>query len=508
MSVKTAKASATKKSPEKGPKSAVSGIAGHLALLREMERVCSAWLSNSFVRLPLNLSRAVVLKSGLTGVFDEEMIFDLFGDTILGLFDDLGPVYGKAGQTLLTRLPPRLQDAAETLRLTRLYGSWPAMPFAEIEKILDREIPTWRSELEVEATPLGVASTAQVHGARDKQGREWVVKVLKPHAKKRLLESVAALEQLIRLASPVAISKLAKRSLRELQDLCASLRREIDMTIERETILRVHTQFEARNQASILLIPEIHPHLWSKDVLTLQRFRGTPLSMIVAGKAPLTEDLRQKLAKYVLQELLVQVFEMGLFHADPHAGNLILTEEGHVGLFDWGLVGELRDGDRRHIATLLRAAMALDLEMLVDALAQLAADGGKEISRDKIAAELKKIAAKVKKAKASSNTASSGAKGESSNKNKIPVNELLETCLQSAEKLDIPVPDGLLLMAKSLMTIEGLARGVDPDVSMLRVAGPILFRAARPGIKDFISMARRLPQMVQLFRDQPKKNSK
>jgi len=84
----------------------------------------------------------------------------------------------------------------------------------------------------------------------------------------------------------------------------------------------------------------------------------------------LSKTVRQKLARAMLSELLVQVFELGLFHADPHAGNLILLEDGSVGLYDWGLAGELLDSDRRHIAALLKAVIALDLEQLIDALVE------------------------------------------------------------------------------------------------------------------------------------------
>jgi predicted unusual protein kinase regulating ubiquinone biosynthesis (AarF/ABC1/UbiB family) len=83
---------------------------------------------------------------------------------------------------------------------------------------------------------------------------------------------------------------------------------------------------------------------------------------------------------------------------------------------------------------------------------------------------------------------------------KPTLQELLEACLKSAESLNIPVPDGLLMMAKSLLTIEGLARGIDPEIAMARIATPVLFKAAKPGFKDIIAMSKRLPKLAEQFK--------
>ena len=75
----------------------------------------------------------------------------------------------------------------------------------------------------------------------------------------------------------------------------------------------------------------------------------------------------------------------------------------------------------------------------------------------------------------------------------------MNKCLDAASKLDIPVPDGLLLMAKTLLTVEGLAKGIDPEVKTIRVASPVLFKAARPGVDDLIKMSKKLPKLAGLW---------
>lgn len=466
------------------PESA-SPAAFSLAIPLELTRVSTAWLKHGILGLPLTLSRALLKDPALEGPLSESRLFDLFGERTLKLFDELGPIYGKAGQVLLSRLSAPLHDIAETLRLTRLYKDWPPVPFAEVAELLDREIPEWRTELSVERHPLGVASLAQVHAATDREGRSWVVKVVKPQARRRLEETVAALEQTADLLDPLAVTSLSRRGLRELRELCLGFKRELSLTREGETIERVRDKLKARRQR-LLIVPEVNARFSTDHVLVVERFVGTALSDVVSGKVALPDGFRQRLAKSMLSDLLIQVFELGLFHADPHAGNLILMENGSVGIFDWGLAGELLESDRRHIAAILKAVLALDLERLIDALQTMGEEAGRSVGREEIRKELKTVIALIKK-------------GRENPTKKPSMQALFEACLKGAERLGIPVPEGLLMMAKSLITIEGLAKGLDPKVSIARIATPVLFRAARPGFKDIAAVTRRLPDLAKQF---------
>lgn len=455
-----------------------------LAIPREMVQVSGAVFWHTAVGMPLEMAQAFLTEPALDGVFPESRFFDALGRRFLRLFDALGPIYGKAGQIALSRLSEPLHEIADTLRLTRLYKDWPPLPFSEVEAILDREIPRWRKHLQVTPHPLGVASLAQVHAAQDEQGREWVIKIIKPHAQRRLLQTVEALESAASAAEPFALTLLAKRSLRELRELCAGFRRELSLDRERETIERVAEKLKSKRQR-ILLIPAVNPEFCTPNVLTVERFQGVSLSSVVSGKVEVPAAIRQKLAKSMLSELLVQVFELGLFHADPHAGNLILLENGSVGLFDWGLAGELSDSDRRHIAAILRAVIALDLDLLVEALIIMGSEAGRELTPEAVQKELKVVTGLIKKGREDPNL-------------KPSLQQLFEACLRGASKLGIDVPEGLLMMVKSLITIEGLAKGIDPAISMARVATPVLLKAARPGIKDLWAIGKRLPQVAKL----------
>ena len=455
-----------------------------LAIPIEILKIEGVLLKAGLVGVPSRLLSGLFGDPALEPVWHEERLLDLVGDVLMEAFEGLGPLYGKAGQIVLSRLGERGRGVAARLRLNRLYGDWPALPFRDLEGILDRDIPGWKQEFRVDPIPLGVASMAQVHLATDQQGREWVIKVIKPAARRRLIETLRAMDQILGLATPMQITAGGRKLLKELDELKASLRRELDLDRELDSIRRVRAKLSGSRQG-VLRIPETNDRWCTRDVLVVERFQGISLSEVVDEEKVLSATLRRKLARNILSELLIQVFELGLFHGDPHAGNLILLEDGSVGLFDWGLTGELLESDRRHIAAMLKAVVMLDLEQLIQALGDMSAEAGRELDPEDIRKELKRVIRLVEKRKAEGKKAS--------------FQELLKACLQGASALEIPVPDGLLMMAKSLLTIEGLARGIDPRVSLGRVASPILFKAARPGIGDLVRISRRLPHIAKKF---------
>jgi ubiquinone biosynthesis protein len=374
----------------------------------------------------------------------------------------------------------------DMLKLDRVYGDWPPLAWEDAQLILDREVPDWRDELKMESKPLGVASMSQVHGAVDMEGRAWVVKLLKPSAILRLTESVTAIESAVLVAEPFAVTRLSRRFLIDVKDLCESLRREMNLDHERETMTRVQELIVSKGQKS-LCVPQLHSRLGNRAVIVMERLNGIKLSDIISGKVELEPKMRKSIAKKLLNELLVQIFEWGLFHADPHAGNLMLLEDGTVGLYDWGLAGELLDTDRRFIAGILKAVMALDIEKLIDVLSEMGREStGKSIDREKIRLELRKMIKLVEDSQAANGEAPS-------------LNQMVEAALEGADRLGIPMPAGLLLMAKSLMTIEGLARGIDANVPFAMVAGPVLFRAADPSFSDIVALAKQMPNIVRRF---------
>lgn len=457
------------------------------AIPRELLKIYVGWWRHASLGIPARILQSAMRDAALVS-WSDQRVYNIVGDALLSVVDAWGPLYGKALQIWFSRLGPKGQALVEKLKLDRVYGDWPAMSWPQVQGILDREIPIWRDRLTVEQRPIGVASLSQVHGAIDLKGQRWVVKVLKPKSAERLTESVTALEAAVSVAEPFAVTLLSKRFLKDMGGLCHGLRQEMNLGYERETMARVRDLVEQKKSKAIR-VPQTWDELCSKRVIVMERFDGVKLSDVVAGNIELPPAVRKTLARKVLGELLIQIFEWGLFHADPHAGNLMLLEDGSVGLYDWGLAGELLEDDRRYIASMLKAVMALDIERLIDVLQEMGrGTRGIEIERAKIRKELDKL---IQLAKAGET------KGDSDSETRRPgLHAHIEAALEAGERLGIAMPNGLLMMAKSLLTIEGLARGIDEDVSFIRVAGPVLFRAAGPDISDVLQMVKQLPRLA------------
>lgn len=448
------------------------------ALGREILRIQYELARSGLVSLPAGMVRSLFLDTRMDPIWSEGRFLDLVGDTIMNCMSKLGPVYGKMGQVMLSRLDEEGQKWAEKLRLTRMYGKWPEIPFEQIQEVLDAEIPDWHQQFVVESYPLGVASMAQVHVATDEEGKEWVIKVIKPDSKKRLEETLAALEQLVSLLKPLRLTSVGSRSVREIEELMRALRREVQLDLEKTNIDKMRMRLDVKKE-NVLRLPQTHDAYCTPNVLVIERFKGISLVDVVAGRAEIHPDQRKKLARKILQELMVQVFEIGIFHGDPHAGNLMLLADGSVGIFDWGLTGELRDVDRKNISGILKSLIMADMQRLVDVLLAIGEEHEVTVDRAEVEREIRKVGELIREHKAAGTQPSFEA--------------LLETCLAGSERLGIPVPDGLLMMAKSLLTIEGLARGIDPEVSFARAAGPVLLRAAKPSFGEMLSMGKRLP---------------
>lgn len=475
---------------------------GSLAFLREIVAITRATTRLTAIRIPMAVGKSLWVDSALDGTSNPARALEVLGSTLLDYVNELGPIYGKAGQILLSRLDPPRQQLAAMLQLDRLYGQWPAMSLEQVFEILDRDVPEWRKHLKrIEAMPLGVASISQAHAAVDHAGNEWVVKVIKPDAHKRLSTTVDAIEQVLGVLDPAIVTRAAKKAVAEAKELCESYRGELSLRRELDTIQRVRSAMNDGRKQKLLRVPRVFEDCSADRVLVIERFRGVLLSDVVSGRAAIDPARRALLARKVLQDLLVQVFELGLFHADPHAGNLILVEDGTVGLFDWGLSGELLPSDRRHIAAVLRTLISLDFEGLVDALAGIAEDAGRQVDRKEIARELRGFTSglKAKKTAKEAQLAKAEKPGKSSPQQAQSLHKMLDQCLRAADRLGIPVPSGLLMMAKTLVTIEGLARGIDPEIKMAYAATPVLLRVARPGLRDWFKLAGKLPALMKQY---------
>lgn len=279
--------------------------------------------------------------------------------------EEAGVTFVKLGQVLSTRpdiLPPVFID-----ELSRLQDHVRPADHEAIDQELTKAFGRPVSEVfeEFDTTPIATASIAQVYRARMHSGEHVVVKVRKPGVD-------AIVERDLDIVHRVALSLDRRtkwaRSL-GLVDLvegfAAALTEELDFRVEARNMAAVDA---TRTDESTMSMPTVFAELSSERVLVMRLLDGSPIRTAVRS---LDSDQRHGLARTLLDCVLRQVLEHGVFHADPHPGNVMLLADGRLGLLDFGSVGRLDAGLRNALQELLAAVDRGDPGALRDALLEI-----------------------------------------------------------------------------------------------------------------------------------------
>ncbi|MDT7787423.1 MAG: ubiquinone biosynthesis protein [Pseudonocardiales bacterium] len=264
---------------------------------------------------------------------------------------DAGVTFVKLGQVLSTRADLLSEEFVEELSL--LQDKVPPAKWEDVRAVLDAEVGL-DAFISVDETPLAAASVAQVHKAVLKSGAEVVVKVQRPGVRAvaegdlDIVGRLAETLQRTRWGSALGVRNLAA-------GFAAALREELDFKVEARNIAAV----TAASDSSVTL-PQVH--LSTSRVLVMDRLDGVPLR----GAAE-DEGLARTLLRFVLRQVMLD----GVFHADPHPGNVLLLNDGRLGLLDFGSVGRIDSALRSALQRLLIAIDRSDPASLTDALLEL-----------------------------------------------------------------------------------------------------------------------------------------
>ncbi|WP_367135489.1 ABC1 kinase family protein [Saccharothrix sp. HUAS TT1] len=273
-----------------------------------------------------------------------------------------GVTFVKLGQVLSTRSDLLPADVVDELAL--LQDKVPAAPWPAVREVLVAELGRAPEDVfaEFDQRPIAAASVAQVHRARLKTGEDVVVKVQRPGVR-RVAE--ADLDIVDRLASTLHDRTRWGKAI-GVRDLAAgfsaALREELDFRVEARNLAAVR----AASAGTDVVLPTAHEELCTARVLVMERLDGVPVR-----SASLDSVDRDALARTLLAALLRQVLVNGVFHADPHPGNIMLLHDGRLGLLDFGSVGRIDAQLRAALGKLLLSVDHGDPAGLRDALLEL-----------------------------------------------------------------------------------------------------------------------------------------
>ncbi len=275
---------------------------------------------------------------------------DDHGIHLASALEELGPCFIKLGQLLSTR--PDLLPADYIHALSRLQDTIQPVPADRIVQIVQSELHAPIDELfqSFDQQPLATASMAQVHHAVLRDGTEVAVKVQRPGVRQRIEIDLEVLREIARFAAKHTALGARYGLVQMVRELELSLNQELDFRLEAE-----NTRLIGRQIADFakLCTPTVFSEYTSQRVLTLSFLRGRHLAEV--SRAELLEHDSKGIAKDLLSAYMKQIAIDGVFHCDPHPGNILLTDDGRLALMDFGMVGRFDAGQKDKMILFLLA---------------------------------------------------------------------------------------------------------------------------------------------------------
>ncbi len=366
----------------------------------------------------------------------------------------LGPSYVKFGQFLATRPDIVGQDVARDLE--RLQDRLAPFPLAEAKAIITANLGQDCDQIFAELSePVAAASIAQVHKAviaDSSGGQVMAVKVLRPGVEKRFRRDLGHFYFAARLADRFAPEAKRLRPVEIVDVLAQSVAIEMDLRLEAAALSEMAENTKGDKG---FRVPKPDWERTAKDVLTMQWIDGISLHdqarIAAAGHDPVA------LGRNVIQSFLRHAMRDGFFHADMHQGNLMIDPEGNLVAVDFGIMGRLGLKERRFLAEILYGFITRDYRRT----AEVHFEAGYVPARHSVEAFAQAIRA-------------IGEPIHDRTADQISMAKLLTLLFEVTEIFDMQTRPELVLLQKTMVVVEGVARGLDPKLDMWKTAEPVV----------------------------------
>lgn len=364
--------------------------------------------------------------------------------------EELGTTFIKLGQALSAR--GDLLPEAYRKELVKLQDDVPPIPVADVLQVFREEFGAPPGELFAffDPEPMASASIGQVHAAQLTGGGQVVVKIQKPGIRQTIENDLEILHDLTRTWSerlPALRQYDAAAMLREFGD---TLRAELDYAREAANVEFFRGIFEKQRG---FVLPQVVDAYSGSRVITLTRLDGIK----PADAATLPKRRRAAIARRIGRFVLEPAFSHGIFHADPHGGNFLITGEGDLAVVDFGMAGRLTPEARRRVADVFIAMERRDAVRLADRIIEMTAPSH-PIDRAALAAELDRMLERY----------------VAVTLDDLRFGEALADLLELVRRFGLRLPGNLALLFKALAMSEGLMQSVDPDASLNDYLEPLV----------------------------------
>ena len=413
-------------------------------------------------------------------------------DELADDLEKLGPTFVKLGQLLSTRV--ELMPRAYLEALARLQDKVEPFPFDEVEKIVTSELGVRMSKAfsDFEVTPMAAASLGQVHRARLRDGRQVAVKVQRPGIRDAMLEDLDALDEIAEFLDNHTAAGKRYEFCQMLDQFRKSLLRELDYRLEASNLTTIGQHLK---EFEHIVVPEPIADYVTSRVLTMQYVHGKKITDLnpLARMEFDGDALAEELFRAYLQQILVD----GFFHADPHPGNVFLTDDYRIALIDLGMVGKIMPGLQEQLLQLLLSIA----EGRGDDAADIAIKIG-DRKEDFAEKEFKRAIAEIV------------AKQQGATVEQMQVGRLVLEVTQVSGENGVRVPAELTMLGKTLLNLDQVGRTIapdfDPNASIRRNAAQImqqrLLKSLSPGnlfsgVLELKDLVQRLPARLNKIID-------
>ncbi|MCF8468397.1 MAG: 2-polyprenylphenol 6-hydroxylase [Sneathiella sp.] len=471
-----------------------------LFIARTLARHDALFFLDKFERLPIfvTLGRKLLPVFAL-GTTRKEGLRD--GERLANALQELGPSFIKLGQAMSVRADLIGEDMV--LDLANLRDRIPPFPFDKARETIEYELQAPLEEYfaEFDPEPIAAASIAQVHfatvrdlvpapteedpGAQEERLRKVAVKILRPGIEKAFETDLQLFFWLARLAEKYQPNVRRLRLTKVVETMADSVELEMDLRLEAAAASEMAENFAHDPEFDV---PEIDWQRTAQRVMTQSRIDGISISkkeeLIKAG-----HDL-DALAVNVIRVFLHQVLRDGFFHADMHHGNLFVTEDGRLVAVDFGIMGRMSRETRLFMAEMLYAFLIGDYRRA----AEVHFEAGyvpPHKSLDSFAQACRSIGEPIMGRPV----------------NEISIARLLVQLFQITETFEMETQPQLLLLQKTMMTAEGVAQSLNPEVNFWEAAKPTVEHWMRENmgveaqaaevIKDGLALLKKIPAIVR-----------
>ena len=379
---------------------------------------------------------------------NKELLKEDFPERFRLMFQELGTTFIKFGQLLASR--PDLVGERISEELSQLHDDNPPISYEEIEIIVETELGGKIDELfaDFSKTALATASIAQVHEAKLPTGERVAVKVQKTNVEE-IVETDLAIMRFIANESDRFDTGFKHLNLPAiLHEFDRTIHKEIDFDNELMNIRHLNDNFIYNDK---IIVPTIYPDYSTKKVLTMEYVEGVKLSEVINGDDPKYNKIL--IADRLVRSYFKQIFIDGFFHADPHPGNIFITDENAICYIDFGMMGSLDEDFRHDLAELMIYFSDRNIDGLINQLIRM------DILNEKT---------EINVLKTDLNDLFSKYYGAELSR----FNGIIEDLLFLMQKYDVRLPNEFVLMARGLSMIENIGLRLDPNIDVVELLKP------------------------------------